>query len=712
MNETNRILLVDDEEANRDMLSRRLRRSGFVVDLACNGESALAQIRSSSFDLVLLDSMMPGLSGVEVLKTLRAEHTPDQLPVIMVTALTDSSKIVEALNLGANDYVTKPVDFPVALARIHSQLARKAAEKALRQSEERYALAARGANDGLWDWDLLAHRVFYSDRWKAILGYGPEEISEREDEWFSRLHAEDLPAWRLSLENHWAADSDETLESEFRMRDRQGVYRWVRCRGAVVRDAAGKPVRMAGSLADITEAKVFDGLTGLANRLLFQQHLEQALCDYRHDPAAWFAVLFLDLDRFKLINDSMGHGAGDQLLIAVADRLNGSVRLGNSLSRPSSRDLVARLGGDEFAILLTGLADIGEAQRIAARIADQFQDPFELSSRTVSCTVSIGIAPCNEAYQSIAEIIRDADTAMYSAKAAGRSRCELFNQTMRVRVLQRMEIENDLRRGIQEGEIEVFYQAKVRLTDEKICGFEALARWRHPKLGLIPPAEFIPIAEDSGVIHELGMSVLDQACAQMRRWQLEYPTLPPLEVSVNLSPLQFRQPDLVEQITRVVNASGIPANSLHLEITESVLMDNSLGAIDMLIRLKAAGIGLKIDDFGTGYSNLSRLANLPFDSLKIDRSFVNKLTGRESNLEFVDSIMSMARALGMDVVAEGVEESDQASVLKTLGCEYAQGYLYGKPVASEDAEKLIALQAETGLYTGRPAIPDELVKAS
>jgi predicted signal transduction protein with EAL and GGDEF domain len=357
--------------------------------------------------------------------------------------------------------------------------------------------------------------------------------------------------------------------------------------------------------------------------------------------------------------------------------------------------LVARLSGDEFAIVLTGLVNAAEARTVAGRITKQFEDPFEMTGRTTSCTVSIGIAVCNASYRTIAEIIRDADTAMYSAKALGRSRCEFFNDGMRARVLERMALETDLRRALEQGEVQAYYQAKVRLSDEKICGFEALARWKHPIHGLVPPAKFIPIAEDMGLIHRLGMSILRQACSQIRRWQIEYPSIPLLAISVNLSPLQFREEDLVEQIEQVVRETGIPPSTLQLEVTESVLMDDDARALKVLKRLKDGGFGLKIDDFGTGYSSLSRLTNLPFDTLKIDRSFVLQLSGGEVNLEFVESILAMARALGMDVVAEGVEESAQADALKKLGCEFAQGYFYGKPVTSEDAQRLIENQVDS-----------------
>ncbi|HUE21151.1 MAG TPA: EAL domain-containing protein [Bryobacteraceae bacterium] len=705
MNENNHLLLVDDEELNRDMLSRRLAHHGFRVDVAADGPSALRFIAAHPPDLVLLDSMMPGMTGVEVLQVLRATYAPDQLPVIMVTALKESDNVVEALNLGANDYITKPVDFPVAMARIHGQLARKAAQGALRESEERYALAARGANDGLWDWDLASGLVYYSERWKAIFGCLDAEIGEGPEEWLSRVHPDDLAALKEVLRAEQAGSSSEAFECEHRMRHRDGSYRWVRCRGAAVQDADGRVVRMAGSMSDVTAGKVVDPLTGLANRVLFMERLEQEFAGYSANPAAQFAVMFLDIDRFKLINDSLGHSAGDQLLVAMAGRLDRGVRTGDASARRASRDLPARLGGDEFAVLLCDLSEPAEAVQVAQRILMELREPFGLAGRDIFCTVSIGIAPCGAAYQSAADMARDADTAMYTAKSKGRSRCEIFDETMRARVVERLQLENDLRRAVENHELTVHYQAKVRLTDRRVCGFEALARWRHPQRGWVPPVEFIPVAEETGLIHDLDMEILRQACFQMKRWHTAYPCDPPLAISVNLSPSQFAQPNLVEQIADVLKETGIEPSSLRLEITESVLMDDHELARDVLTRLKLLGVGLKIDDFGTGYSSLAYLAQLPFDTMKIDRSFTVQLQGGDCNSEIVKSILDMAHTLGMQVVAEGVEENEQITRLISMGCEFGQGFLFSKPVSAEDAERLVAAMME-------PAVPLALMRSA
>jgi diguanylate cyclase (GGDEF)-like protein/PAS domain S-box-containing protein len=694
MNGNNHLLLVDDEALNRDMLSRRLEHRGFRVDVAADGPSALRFIDAHRPDLVLLDIMMPGMTGVEVLQTLRATYAPDKLPVIMVTALKDSDKVVEALSLGANDYITKPVDFAVAVARIHGQLARKVAESALRESEERYALAARASNDGLWDWDMDSGRVYYSERWKAQLGHLGAEIGEDASEWFSRVHPEDLERLREVLRTGQAGASSQTFECEHRLRHRDGTYRWLSCRGAAVQDADGRVVRMAGSMSDVTTAKVADPLTGLANRVLFMERLEQEFAAYSADPAAQFAVMSLDIDRFRLINDSLGHHAGDQLLVALAERLVRGVRTGDSRVRPVPRDLAARLGGDEFAILLCDLTDPAAALHVAQRILMELREPFALADRGIFCTVSIGIAPCSEAYGSAADMVRDADTAMYTAKSKGRSRCEVFDETMRARVVERLQMENDLRRAVENHELSVNYQPKVRLADRRICGFEALARWRHPKRGWIPPTEFIPAAEETGLIHDLDMWILREACSQMQRWHTTYPCDPPLAISVNVSPRQFAQAHLVEEIAEVLEQTGLLPSSLRLEITEGVLMDDQKLARDVLTRLKALGVGLKIDDFGTGYSSLAYLAQLPFDTMKIDRSFTMQLCGGDCNAHIVESILDMAHTLGMEVVAEGVEHNGQIKRLIALGCEFGQGFLFSKPVCAQEAELLLTTAVE------------------
>lgn len=692
MPETSRLLVVDDEMLNRDMLSRRLTRCGYAVEVAENGEQALGMIRRRSVDLILLDSMMPGMSGVDLLKLLRATYSPDELPVIMVTALSDSDRIVEALNLGANDYVTKPVDFPVALARIRSQLARKIAESALRKSEQRYALAVRGTNDGLWDWDVRAGRIHFSPRWKAILGYSEEEIGDTPEDWLSRVHVQDRPGLRALIDAQFNGSPEEQFEHEHRILHRDGNYRWVLVRGTAVRGEDGRIERMAGSQSDVTEKRVFDSLTGLPNRILFNDRLERAFERARREKEFIFAVLFLDLDRFKLVNDSMGHAAGDELLVAIAKRLKSGVRCGDRSSASPRSEAVARLGGDEFAILLENIGQAENATRVAERILRMLREPFRICGKEVFCTISIGIALSTIGYERGADMLRDADTAMYTAKTMGKARWTVFDQQMRERVVASLELENDLRRGIERGELEVHYQPKMHLMSGMICGFEALVRWKHPTRGLLQPNSFIPIAEETGLIVPLGVWVLREACWQMRRWNDQFPSNHPLEMSVNLSVRQFRQPDLVEHVAAILKETGLDPSMLQLELTESVLLESYEAALDALKRLKALGIGLKLDDFGTGYSSLNYLCRLPFDALKIDRSFTIDLSTPDGSIEVVRTILAMAHKLGMDVVAEGIEEKDQLARLQSLGCKFGQGYFFSKPLEQNLAGQLLAAE--------------------
>jgi diguanylate cyclase (GGDEF)-like protein len=461
-------------------------------------------------------------------------------------------------------------------------------------------------------------------------------------------------------------------------------------RGIAVRNQNGTPVRIAGSQTDITEGKVADTLTELPNRLYFLDKLESSIAALGTAGAGvrQFSVLFLDLDRFKVVNDSLGHAAGDQLLTGVARRLRSCVRGEDATGRTErAASTVARLGGDEFAILLEGLRDEGDAGVVAERILRRLSAPFTIDGRQVFAGVSIGIA-FGTSGSTPEDLLRNADTAMYHAKARGRGRFEVFNVGMREKALARMELEADLKHALDEGEFLLYYQAKVSLTSQKISGFEALIRWRHPSRGLLYPAEFISIAEDTGLIVPLGKWILREACRQMAEWHRSMPRGPALSVSVNISFKQLAEPGLAEDIERILAETGLNPADLRIEMTESSLMENAETSVATLRRLKEMNIGLEIDDFGTGYSSLSYLRQLPFDTVKIDRSFVKELGTAGDSGEIVNTILQLAKSMNLDVVAEGVETVEQLAWLKEMGCECAQGYYFSKPVDAERACRL------------------------
>ena len=567
---------------------------------------------------------------------------------------------------------------------------RTAAEEALRVSEERYALALAGANDGIWDWDPANDVMYFSLRWKAMLGLTPDETTSKPLEWFGRVHAEDNGPLKTAIAAH-CADPSGPFEHEHRVCHRDGKYRWMLCRGVAVTGNDGRVVRMAGSLTDVTErhlaqeqlrqAALHDPLTALPNRALFIEMLERALAQSKRYGDRLFATLFIDMDRFKDVNDRLGHLIGDQLLIAVTKRLQACVRSG---------DVVARLGGDEFTVLLNELRHPDEVVLTATRIKESFTAPFELEGNEVFVTASIGVAVSSTGYTSAEDILRDADTAMYRAKALGRNRQEIFDVGMRARAMDRLNLENDIRLGVERGEFHLCYQPIVSLATEQLVSFEALLRWKRRDGRLMMPAEFIPPAEEAGLIDLVGMWSLREACRQLSAWTSRIPGASDLRMTVNVSSRQLMHPEFTEQVASAVRDAGIRPDSLCLEITETTLIQSLDLAATVLRELRALGVQVYLDDFGSGYSSLSYLHRFPVNTLKIDRSFISDLGAKREQPAIVESIIGLARSVGANVIAEGVETRGQLRQLRHMGCGYAQGFLFSEALAPGAAEMLIA----------------------
>jgi diguanylate cyclase (GGDEF)-like protein/PAS domain S-box-containing protein len=685
------LLVVDDNEMNRDALSRRLRQRGFEVTLAADGREALACVGATAFDLVLLDVEMPGLSGFEVLATLRLTRSATELPVIMVTARAEGADIVEAFRVGANDYVTKPIDFPVALARITTHLSHKRAVESLRESEERYALAVQGANDGLWDWNLTADEVYWSPRWKAMLGHDEAAIGTGPEEWFSRVHPDDVAAVRAGLAAHMERPGGH-YEAEYRMLHKDGTFRWFLCRGAAIRNGAGTATRLAGSLTDITDAKLADALTGLPNRVLFVDLLERSIKRTIRHPENLFALLVFGLDRFEALSASLGLVTTDKLLVDVAHRLDASLKATDTVSAT-----LARLSGTGFAVLIEDIADTSDAARIGERLRACLERPFDVDGRQIFTSASAGIAVSSSGYTRPEEILRDATIALQRAKTH-LSRCEIFDTAMRNRAESRFQVESALRQAIEIGAFEVHYQPMVEVDSGCIVGVEALARWQHPERGLISATEFISIAEDTAMIFPLGRLILEASCRQMIAWQRQFGTSAPAVVCVNVSSRQFADEELAGHIEDTLRQIGMEPSRLKLEITESAFLGDVQAALYTLRRMQAMGVKWSLDDFGTGYSSLSHLDRLKVDTVKIDRSFISRIgAADDKGSEVVRAIVALAHNLGMDVVAEGVETLAQIEHLRALGCEQAQGYFFSKPVTAAEAGTLIAAQPWRGL---------------
>ena len=562
----------------------------------------------------------------------------------------------------------------------------KRSQQALCESEQRYALAVQGANDGLWDWNIDTNEVYYSERWKSLLGYRDNEIGTSPDEYLKRIHPLDVERVRADIDSHFAGLTPY-FECEHRMLHKDGGYRWMLNRGLAIRNAEGNASRMAGSQTDVTERKAatdrlaeqafYDTLTGLPNRALLNDRLLQMIERAKRYKKFVFGVLFLDLDRFKVINDSLGHLFGDQLLISISQRLKSCLR---------PEDTLARLGGDEFIILLDDIKGIRDALHATHRIHQCLKAPVHLNGCEIHTSASIGIALSTVGYDKPQDILRDADMAMYRAKALGRARHALFSHDMRVHSEGLWALESELRRAIERQEFLIHYQPIIALTSGRILGAEALVRWEHPQRGLILPEDFIALAEETGLITALSEWLLRSVCAQTKSWNDNGHPL--LRVAINCSPRQFQDRHLPDLLKVVLDETSMDADNLDLEITETLAMKDLDYTLDILNELSALGIKISMDDFGTGYSSLGYLNRFPIDTVKIDKSFIKDLTSPETGA-IPGAIIAMAHSLKLKVIAEGVETEQQMLMLREQHCDAMQGYLFSKPMPAEEFTALL-----------------------
>ncbi|MCA9707035.1 MAG: EAL domain-containing protein [Myxococcales bacterium] len=688
-----RVLFVGDVPEDHARLGELLRGVGsplFTVDHAVDEGAAIEGLRSTPYDAVLFLARDDRQAWSRFVRDRRRPPVPTLFIDSSGRPQTRALRRAQAVHEGAAMYLLDAeLTGPLLEAAIHSAIEHSRLQRAVNEVQERFALAVRGSNDGVWEWLLDTGEMHFSRRWRELLGYGVDELSNTADEWFDRVHPADLLGLRADLDTHLAGHK-AYHEFEHRLQASDGTYRWVISRGVVQRDAGGKPVRMAGSLTDtsnyrLREQKLLeesrqDPLTNLPRREPFLERLRNAidLANAYHDYS--FTVMMVDVDRFRWLADSIGHRAAETMLSILARRLVACVRPG---------DTVSRFGGDKFAVLLENVDDLDRGSLIAERIRRSVSESFEVEGQTVYTTVSIGLTTSRRGYQDAEDVINDVGAAAHRAKEEGHDRLRIFETKMRDDALSSLRMEVALRQAVDRNEFELRYQPIVELSSGKLLGFEALVRWRHPRRDLVSPAEFIPIAEQTGLIVPLGRWVLREASRQLAEWTALLPAGRRLTMAVNLSGRQVADPRLLEEIQSVVDENRLGPGALKLELTESVLVKNADVVTRFIADLQQRGVHLWVDDFGTGYSSLSYLHRFPVDGLKIDKAFVDALDGSEQSAAMVRTILSLAENLGVNAIAEGIEQPVQADQLRSLGCAAGQGYLFSKPIPATEVVTLI-----------------------
>jgi PAS domain S-box/diguanylate cyclase (GGDEF) domain len=686
-----RILILEDIPDDAELAMRELRRAeiSFQSKRVETKEGFLEALREFEPDVILSDFNLPQFNALEALGLLK--ELKNETPFILYTGSLTEEVAVECMKDGAADYILKsslkrlPSAVLNALEKSEARKAEKKAMDALRESENKLRTLIESMTEGLLQVDTNDRIQFVNKCFCEMVDYTEEELIGTD---WSRLLFDEERDLIKQISDSRGKGLNDTYE--IRLQKKSGEILWMIVGGAPIKNAEGATIGWIGTFTDITDRKraeeqllydaFHDGLTGLANRALFMDHLQMTIARGRSRHSNHYAVLFLDLDRFKIINDSLGHAKGDELLKFIARRLESCIRTG---------DLVARLGGDEFVILLTELVEANEVILVAERILEELKTPFNLGGREIYITTSIGITLSESGHTRAEDMLRDADIAMYRAKAKGRAQYEVFNQEMHEDASKQLQIETEMRRALEKGEFCLYYQPIVQLESNRLVGVEALVRWNHPTRGTVSPMEFIPAAEENGLILPLGSWILSESCRQLREWQKRNPLASRLTVSINLSFKQFSQLDLVREVSSIIEKTGVDPRCLKFEVTESHIMENSEIAVAIMNRLREIGAEISLDDFGTGYSSLSYLHRLPIDYLKIDRSFVTRMIESRENAEIVRTIIKLGQNLKMKVIAEGIETPEQLEQLQSLNCEFGQGYLFSKPLESEAAAAFI-----------------------
>ncbi len=686
------ILVVDDDLMVRILMRESFEQDSLLVVEAENGAEALKFFENNDPDLVLMDVNMPEMDGFTACLKMRNHPKGKDLPIVLVTGLDDIDSIRNAFEAGATDFITKPVNWPILNHRVRYLLRGKETMHALRQSENRLSQAQRIAKFGNWEWDLKTNSLYWSDEIYRILRLNPDEYKPSIEDFLRMIRSEDRDLVKDSLNS--VADQQTALSVDYQITLPNKTERSLHQQGEVFFDDYGHPQRMYGTIQDISERKkteeqirflaYFDVLTGLPNRQLFKEYATQALAQAQQKQEK-VGLIYLDLDQFKRINDTLGHTAGDELLVTIANFLKDSLRASDITAKLNINEFstqpLSRLGGDEFTILLPGLIDNHQAASVAKRIMKRLNQPIRIEDQEFYVTSSMGIAIYPEDGNSLEALLKNADTAMYHAKEDGRNAYSFYAKKMSFRTIERLGLEAKLKKALEKDQLILHYQPQVDSITRELIGLEALVRWADPQKGLIPPGQFIPIAEETGLILPIGNRVLEIACAQAKAWQKN--GYHPIPISVNISSHQFQQQNLLETVQQALHTSGLKPEYLELELTESAVMHNVEKTIATLQNLKKIGLKLSIDDFGTGYSSMSYLKRFPLDTLKIDRSFVKDITTDPNDAAIIKAIVALSKSLGLKTIAEGVETEEQANFITQEGCDQIQGYLISKPLPTD-----------------------------